>query len=96
MGRLNQAPEQGMGFAGAGEEFGVKLAGGKERVALQLDQFDEPAIGGGATDLIARSQEEIAVGVVEFVAMAMAFVNHRFAIEALPQGVGHETARIDP
>jgi hypothetical protein len=78
-----------MGFAGAGEEFRVVLAGEEEGMAFEFNQFHQAAVGGDAADLIAGFKEEVAVGVIEFIAMAVAFVDHLFPIERLALGAGH-------
>ena len=57
LGRLDQPPEQGVGFAGPGEEFGVVLAGCGEGMAPQFDQFHQPTIGRTAAHYIARLYE---------------------------------------
>ena len=69
--RRHHAPEQGMGLARQGAELRVELAGGEVGVVLELDQFDQATIRGSAADLVARFEKQVAVGVVEFVAVAV-------------------------
>ena len=69
--RRHHAPEQGMGLARQGSELRVELAGGEVGVVLELDQFDQATIRGSAADLVARFEKQVAVCVVEFVAVAV-------------------------
>jgi len=50
-----------MGFARPRQEFRVVLAGGEEGMVLELDQFHQAPVRGGAADLIARLQQQVAV-----------------------------------
>ena len=84
--RRHQAPEEGMGLAGPGAKLRMVLAGGEVGVVLELDQFDQATIGGSAADLVARFEKQAAVGVVEFLAVAVAFVHHLLAVEPLGHG----------
>ena len=54
-------------------EFGVVLAGSEERMPFQFDQLHQASIRGRAAHHISGFQEKIAIGVVEFVAVAVAF-----------------------
>ena len=84
-----------MGLAGPGAELRVELAGGEVGVVLELDQFDQATIGGSAADLIARFEKKVAVGIVEFVAVAVAFVDHLLAVETLGHGARSQPAGVD-
>ena len=49
------------------------LGGGEEGGDPLFDQFHQAAIGGDATDLVARFQEQVAIGVIELVAVPVPF-----------------------
>src|ERR1035438_5289788 len=84
-----------MGLVGLALEFGVELAGEKERMARHLNQLDELVIGGGAAEDIAGFLKSGAVGVVEFVAVAVAFVGDKGAIEAAGLGTDGQLAGLE-
>ena len=66
-----------MGREGTGLVFGVELGADEEgmKFLVEFDGFDQFAVGGGAGDDKAQSFETGAVAIIEFVAMAMPFVD---------------------
>ena len=72
----------------------MKLAGHEERMILQLDQFRQLAVGRIAAEDEARLLELLPVGVVEFVAMAMPFIDDKGAIKLRRPGANHQLARL--
>src|SRR5262245_56249903 len=68
-GRGDELAEQGVGLGGLALELGVELDGQEPGVVLQFDDLDELAVGAGAGDDEAGLLEDLAVGVVELVAM---------------------------
>ena len=85
-----------MGLSRPGEEFGVVLAGGEERMPFQFDQLHQASIRGRAAHHISGFQEKIAIGVVEFVAVAVAFIDHLVSVEPLGEGSRRNPAGVDP
>ena len=67
--------EQRMRLVRLALEFRMKLARDKKWMVFQFDDLDEFAVGRIAAENKSGFLEFFAVGVVEFVAMAMAFVN---------------------
>ena len=88
----DEAFEEGVRFVGFALEFGVELAGDEEGVIFEFDDFDEFAVGRCATKNEAGLFEFGAIGVVEFVAVTMAFVDEKCAVEMRAQGVHGELA----
>ena len=63
-----------MGFA---QKFGMKLTRKEERMVFQFDDFNQLSIWGLAAQDETGFLEFIAIGVVEFVAVTMAFVDDK-------------------
>ena len=82
MGCGDEAFEERMRFVGFAVEFGMKLAGDKEWVLWQFDDLDEFAVRCVAAESEVGFFEFLAISVIEFVAVAMAFVDNKCAIQA--------------
>ena len=76
----------GCGSVGLRFEFGMELHGHEPGVVRQLDHFHQRAVGAGAGDEHAVGLELLAIGVVELVAMAMAFGDRSAAVALLRRG----------
>ena len=79
--RRDKATEERMRRVGFAEEFGMILAGHKKRMIFQFDYFNQFSIRGRAAKNKAGLLEWGAIGIIEFVAMPMAFVDDEGAIE---------------
>ena len=77
----HEAFEKRMRFGRFTLEFRVELAGDVKGMVTQLNDFYELAVGRKAAEHETRRLEHLAVGIVEFVAMAMAFVHQERAVE---------------
>ena len=82
VGRADEALEHWVGLMRFAVEFGMELAGDEEGVFGYFDDFDQFAIGSITAEAEASLLELFAVGVIEFVAMAVAFVHDESAVEA--------------
>jgi len=78
----DETSEERMGVVGLALEFRVELAGEKERMGRQLDQLHQFVVRGKAAEDKARFFKGGAIGVVEFVTVAVALVGHESAVEA--------------
>lgn len=65
--------EQRMGVHGVGFEFGVELTADKPGMIRNLHHFHQRTVGGCAAEDHAVLGQNVLVGVVEFVSVAMAF-----------------------
>ena len=90
----DEAFEEGVGLVGFAVEFRMELAGDEEGVFWNFDNFDEFAIGRIAAEAEAGFFELVAVGVVEFVAMTVAFVYDESAIKTRGFGPHDKLARL--
>jgi len=72
----------------------MKLARDKKRVILQLDNLDQFSVWRISAEYKATFFESSAIGVVEFVTMAMALINQECAIEMIGPSPHHELARL--
>src|SRR5689334_6813951 len=90
--RGDEALEERMGLVRLALEFGMKLAGNEEGVVLQLDDLDELAVGRQAAEDEAGLLEALLVGVIEFVTVPVAFVDHECAVEMRRHGIHGELA----
>ena len=77
-------------------EFGMELAADEEGMLGQFDDFDQLPIGSKTAKDKAGFFKLRAVAVVKFVAMAMAFIDHKGAIEPLSVRPHDELARLGP
>src|SRR2546425_7679307 len=90
----DETAEQRVRLVRLAEELGVKLAGQEEGMILQLDHLDQLAVGRRAAENHALALELLAVGIVEFVAMAMALVYNERAVDLLRLRAHHQLARL--
>ena len=74
-GRLDVAGEQGVTIPGAGGEFRVELAGQEPGVVGQFDHFHQITVGGATADAQALAFQVVQIAIVEFVTVAVAFVD---------------------
>ena len=86
MRRGDEALEERMRRVGFALEFGVKLAGDEKRVGRKLDEFHQFSIGGRAAENKARGAKLFPIGVIEFVAMAVALIDDKGSVEAVCLG----------
>ena len=77
-------------------ELRVVLAGDEERVVGELDHLDEPLVRRGAGDDQPGGLEPLAEEVVDLVAMAVALVDDRLAVDLARLGVRVELHRVGP
>src|SRR5450759_5249327 len=68
------------------EKFRMELAGDKERMVRQFDDFHEFAVGRETAENEARLLEAFAVGVVEFVAVPVALDDDECAVSCCAFG----------
>jgi len=71
-----------MRLVGFAVELRVELAGNEERVFGQLDNLNQLAIGREAAKYEICLLKTLAVGVIEFVAVAVAFLHHKCAVQS--------------
>src|SRR5438552_1862401 len=96
VGGADEVFEQRMRLVRFAAEFGMKLAGDEKRVVQQFDHLDQLAVGRGAAEDEIRFLELVAVGVVEFVAVTVPFVDDERAVEFGRQRTHHQLARLCP
>src|SRR5438094_4265693 len=77
----NEAFEERMGLVRLAVKFGMELAGNEKGVVSQFDDFHQLAIGRETAENKTRFFEALAVRVVELVAVAVTFVDHKRAVE---------------
>src|SRR5665213_1095118 len=87
----DQLPEQRVGLVGAALELGMGLGPDPERVARQLDELDQPAVGRDAGTDQTGCFEMPAVAGIHLVAVAVALGHHYVAV-----GPGHLGRRRQP
>ena len=73
----DEAFEQRMRLVRLAHEFRVELARHKKGMVFQLDDFHQLAVGRKAAEHETGFLEFFAVAVVEFIAMAMAFIDDK-------------------
>src|SRR5690348_7346947 len=76
----NETLEQWVRLVRFALEFGMELAGDKKRMLRDFDHLDQFAVGREAAEGEAGFFEAFAIGVVEFVTMAMAFFHDKRAV----------------
>src|ERR1044071_6099990 len=81
VGGADEPFEQGMGLVGFAAELGMKLAGDEERVVGNFNHLHQFAVGRSAAEDEVGLLELVAVGVIEFVAVAVPFVDDEGAVE---------------
>ena len=82
----DEAFKERVRLVGFALELGMKLTGDKEGVVFEFNHFNEFSIRGKAAQDEAGLFKTLAVGVVEFVAMPVAFVDEKCAVEMAGQG----------
>src|SRR4026207_439262 len=90
----DEALEQRMRLVRLALEFGVKLRRHKKRVGGNLNHFHQLSIRCGAAANKAAFLKLVLVLVVEIVAMAMALVDHKRAVELGRARLGLELRRL--
>src|SRR5690349_2150645 len=83
-----------MGLVRLALEFRMELAGDKEGMVGQLNNLDQLAVRGEATEHKACLLEPLPVGIVEFVAMPMALLHHKSTVQASCLGSYYQLARL--
>ena len=94
MGSGDEAFEEWVRLMRFAVEFGMELAGDEEGMFREFDNLDELAVGRVAAESKTGFFKFLAVSVVEFVTMAMAFVDDESAIETGGFGAHDELARL--
>ena len=82
MGGGNEAFEEWVRLVRFAVEFGMELAGDEEGMFWYFDDLDQFAIGRMTTEAEAGFFELVAVGIVEFVPVTVAFVHDKGTVEA--------------
>ena len=77
---FDQTAKQRVWSTGPREEFRVVLASGEKRMILEFNQFHQASVRRCSAHFIPRFKKQIAVGVVELITVAMAFIDHLFAV----------------
>ncbi len=90
----DEAFEEGVGLVRFALEFWMELARDEEGVVFQLDDFDEFAVGRSAAKDEPGFFKFGPVGVIEFVAMPMPFVDQERAVNVVCAGTHDELARL--
>ena len=80
VGRGDEALEKRMRLVRLAVEFRVELARDEKRMVRQFDDFDEFAVGRVAAENEVGLGKTVSLGVVEFVAMTVAFVDNKSAV----------------
>src|SRR5450759_2293201 len=81
MRRRNETLEQRMRLVRFAQKFRMELARHEERMILEFDDLHQLAIGRKPAENETSLLEFLAVGVVEFIAMAVALINDERAIK---------------
>ena len=90
--RRDEAAEKRVRAVRLAQKFRVELAGQIVGMLLEFDHFHELAVGAGAAEDESVALEFFAVGVVEFVAVAVPLVDDKGAVELLGLAAHHELA----
>lgn len=83
-----------MRFIGAAFEFGVELNSDVERTVGYFHRFHQTSVGGKSADFQTSFGEDLAVVVVVFVAVAVAFGNFACSVTAFQYAARNCFARI--
>ena len=86
--------EQRMRLVRLAQEFRMELAGDEKRMVLQLDDFHQLAVRRQAAEHETGLLEFVAVGVVEFVAVTVAFVDDERAVKLRRLRAERQLARL--
>src|ERR1035437_776852 len=85
----DEACEQRVRLVRLAAELGMELAPNEERVLGQLDDLHQLPVGCLPAEDEIRLQETLAIGIVEFVAMAVTLLNHECPIKLRGFGPNH-------
>jgi len=96
MGSGDEAFEEGMWLVRFAVEFGVKLAGDKEGMVGQFDDFYQSTIRSKAAEDELRLLETVAVSIIELVTVAMTFFDNERAVEPGRFSPHHELTGLGP
>ena len=77
-----------MGTIGTALKFGMELYAHMERTLTQFHGFNQTLIGGGAAEGQSCLCQQLAVVIVELIAMAVTFLNMFFAVSKVCFTVG--------
>lgn len=92
----DEAFEEGMRLVRFAVEFRVKLAGDKEGMIGQFNDFDQSTVRSKAAEDELGLLEAIAVSIIELVTVAMAFFDNERAVEPGCFSSDHELAGLSP
>ena len=92
--RGNEAFEQRMRLVRFAMKFRVELAGDEKWVLRQFDNLDQLAVGCKSTEDKLCGLEPFAIGIVEFVAMPMTFVDDERPIQSGSFGPHNQLTRL--
>ena len=90
----DEPAEQRMRLVRLAVEFGMKLARDKKRMVGQFDDLDQFSVRRIAAENEIRLGEPVAVGVVEFVAVTVPFVDDERPVKLRGLAAHHELARL--
>src|SRR5687768_7017474 len=92
--RGNESTEQRMRCIRLAQEFRVKLACHKERMILQLDNLDQFSVRRRAAENKTGFLVLSPIGIVEFIAVTMAFIDEKCPVEMGRLGADRELTRL--
>src|ERR1043166_9518870 len=90
----DESLEKGMRLVRFALELGMKLAGDEERMILEFDDLDQFSVRRSAAKDKSGLFEGGAIGVIEFVAMTMPFVDEEGAVKVGGARADHQLARL--
>lgn len=90
----NKSAKEWMRSVWLAQELGVILAGHVERMVLQLNEFNQIAIGRGSTEYHPCLFELLAVRIIKLVAVTMALIDQEGAIKMRGLAANRELARL--
>ena len=85
---FDEFPKQRVGAIGPGLEFRMELHADVKRVTGELHRFDQPVVRRGARENHAMLAKNIPVAVVEFIAVAVAFLHFGASVSLLQEVPG--------
>ena len=92
VGRGDECFEQRVRLVRFALEFGMELAGDEKGMLRYFDHLDQFAVGGEAAEGEAGFFKTIAIRIVEFVAVTMAFLDDEGAVNLLRAAAPHALA----
>ncbi len=92
----DEGGEERVRARGARLQLGVELTADEPRMLRQLDDLDERSIGGESAQAHPVLDEAFAIGVGDFIAVAMALADLRYAVDVGGLGAAGEAAGIRP